>query len=428
MVGGAAGQQQGAGGSVSTFLSEWCELEGTENGWGPVEKDLSNGEDLAGDGGPLTINGKTFSRGLGVHAPSSIAYNLAGQCSSLSATVGVDDEMRANAAVVFQVWGDGTRLYESDTLTFSSDPVPVEVDVTGVQELRLVVSEQDGNGSDHADWADVRVTCTTAATTLCPRPEPPQVVPPSGYRLVWSDEFSTEGRPDPNNWTFERGFARNEELQWYQPDNAWVQAGFLIIEGRRERVENPNYRAGSSDWKTSRQYAEYTSSSLLTRGLQEFQYGLFQLRARIVASGGLWPAWWTLGKAGEWPSNGEIDIMEFYGGSVRANVACGTTTRWQARWDSASRPVSGLGRDWDAKFHVWEMEWDQQTITLSLDGEVLNTTALSDMLNPDGNSPFQQAHYMLVNLAIGGTAGGDPSGAVFPSHYEVDYVRVFARE
>jgi len=120
--------------------------------------------------------------------------------------------------------------------------------------------------------------------------------------------------------------------------------------------------------------------------------------------------------------------MEFYGGAIHANVACGTSERWVARWDSESRAVSSFGvEDWDAKFHVWRMEWDADDIVLSLDGEELNTTHLDDMLNPDGTSPFRQPHYLLINLAIGGTAGGDPSGTAFPSRYEVDYVRVFQR-
>ena len=111
---------------------------------------------------------------------------------------------------------------------------------------------------------------------------------------------------------------------------------------------------------------------------------------------------------------------------MHANVASGTTTRWVAQWDSASVEVSSFGDDdWDAKFHVWTMDWDDQTITLYLDGVQMNTTNLDDMPNPDGQSPFRQPHYMLINLAIGGTAGGDPSGTEFPSRYEVDYVRVF---
>ncbi len=251
------------------------------------------------------------------------------------------------------------------------------------------------------------------------------VAVPPGYRLVWSDEFNVDGAPNPANWRFEQGFQRNEEAQWYQPDNARVLGGVLIIEARRERKANPNYQAGSSDWKTSRQYAEYTSTSMHTSGLHSWQFGRFEMRARIETRAGLWPAWWTLGVSGEWPSNGEIDIMEFYQGKILANVACGTSTRWTAKWDSVTKQVSTFPADWSSQFHVWRMDWNDTKIDLYVDDALMNTTNLADMLNPNGQSPFRQAHYMLVNLAIGGINGGDPSGTPFPSRYEVDYIRVF---
>src|SRR6185436_7834001 len=75
---------------------------------------------------------------------------------------------------------------------------------------------------------------------------------PPGYKLVWSDEFDVDGRPSTANWKYESGFVRNEEAQWYQSDNATVSGGVLIIEARREQKANPNYQAGSTDWKRNR--------------------------------------------------------------------------------------------------------------------------------------------------------------------------------
>ena len=251
---------------------------------------------------------------------------------------------------------------------------------------------------------------------------------PAGYKLVWSDEFDVDGRPSTANWKYEQGFVRNEEDQWYQPDNATVSGGVLVIEARREQKANPNYMAGSTDWKRSRQYAEYTSSSLITSGLHSWQFGRFEMRGRIDTRSGMWPAWWTLGVSGEWPSNGEIDIMEFYRGNVLANVACGTSTRYQAKWDSVSKPVSSFNDpQWSSKFHVWRMDWDDTKIDLYLDDVLMNTTNLADMLNPNGMSPFRQADYMILNLAIGGQNGGDPTNTTFPARFEVDYVRVFQK-
>jgi beta-glucanase (GH16 family) len=141
----------------------------------------------------------------------------------------------------------------------------------------------------------------------------------------------------------------------------------------------------------------------------------------------MWPAWWTVGTSGEWPYGGEIDMMEYYRGNLLANVACGTTTRWVAKWDSTSTPISTFGAGWSSSFHVWRMDWDDQKIDLYVDGRLLNTTTLSSMLNPDGTSPFTGSQTMLVNLAIGGGGGGDPSGTTFPVRYEVDWIRVFQK-
>ncbi|MDQ3290756.1 MAG: glycoside hydrolase family 16 protein, partial [Bacteroidota bacterium] len=87
-----------------------------------------------------------------------------------------------------------------------------------------------------------------------------------GWQLVWADEFNTPGKPNPKNWIFEKGFVRNQEAQWYQPENAWCENGYLIIEGRREQKQNPNYQPNSTDWRTNRQFASYTAASLTTQG------------------------------------------------------------------------------------------------------------------------------------------------------------------
>jgi hypothetical protein len=83
--------------------------------------------------------------------------------------------------------------------------------------------------------------------------------PSADYELVWSDEFDKDGRPDPRRWTYERGFVRNRELQWYQPESAWCETGLLIIEGRRERVRNPRYDPDSKSWTRNCQAALKTS-------------------------------------------------------------------------------------------------------------------------------------------------------------------------
>ncbi len=254
---------------------------------------------------------------------------------------------------------------------------------------------------------------------------------PRDYRLVWADEFDTNGRPDPNNWVYERGFVRNEELQWYQPENARCENGLLIIEARRERKPNPSYDPNSSSWRRNRQYAEYTSACLKTMGRHRWTYGRFEMRGRIDTRPGMWPAFWTLGSARGWPGCGEIDIMEYYRGMLLANACWAGERRWAAVWDDLRKPITEFADpNWSAKFHIWRMDWGKENIKLYVDDELLNTVELSKTINgtPDKANPFHEPHYILLNLAIGGSNGGDPSATEFPARLEVDYVRVFQRQ
>ena len=130
------------------------------SGFGPVSLDRSNGESAANDGNPITLNGAAFAKGLGVHAPSSIEFRPGGRCSRFTASVGVDDEVGSNGSVIFQVWGDGNLLAQSGVLTGSSATANLSVDITGRTDLRLTVAGGiDTMNSDHADWANARVTC-----------------------------------------------------------------------------------------------------------------------------------------------------------------------------------------------------------------------------------------------------------------------------
>src|SRR5690242_18831153 len=158
------------------------------------------------------------------------------------------------------------------------------------------------------------------------------------YELVWADEFNTSGEPDARNWTFEHGFVRNREQQWYQPENARCEKGILVIEARRQLVQNADLDSGGRVRKGGRSQAEYTSASLLTKGLHQWMYGRFEMRGRIDTRPGLWPSFWTLGSARRWPGCGEIDIMEFYRGKLLAN-ACWRGADERAVWDDFRKPI-----------------------------------------------------------------------------------------
>ncbi|GAB6007441.1 family 43 glycosylhydrolase [Dysgonomonas reticulitermitis] len=257
------------------------------------------------------------------------------------------------------------------------------------------------------------------------------------YKLAWAEEFDYEGKPNPDFWSYEQGFVRNEEFQWYQSDNANVHNGILTIEGRKEQKPNPDYKAGSPRWSQNRQYAEYTAASIKTNGKKEFLYGRFEVRAKIPVASGAWPAIWTLGNTMSWPSNGEIDIMEYYPINgiphILANVAWGTEQPGNAKWDSQTVPFSKFtdkDPDWTDKFHIWRMDWDEEAIRLYLDNELLNETLLSETINGSlgaFKNPFKQPHYLLLNLAIGGQNGGIPDDTAFPIEYQIDYVRVYQK-
>jgi beta-glucanase (GH16 family) len=247
------------------------------------------------------------------------------------------------------------------------------------------------------------------------------------YRLVWSDEFNTDGPPDPDNWEFEKGFIRNHELQWYQEDNTICRNGLLEIEARHETKPNPNYVAGSNDWRVNRRDITYTSSCINTKGKRSWQYGRFIMRAKIPIDKGMWPAWWTLGIEKTWPACGEIDIMEYYREKLLGNIACLDADE-KPRWISNHFSTVSLGgKTWADSFHIWRMDWTENYIALYVDDKLLTKADVESMQNKNqtGFNPFRQPHYMLLNLAIGGDNGGDPSGTNFPQKYEVDYVRVY---
>ena len=161
-----AGQAAGPG---SQYLSDltWAS---TSNGYGPVEKDMSNGESQAGDGHTLTISGATFAKGLGVHAASDIRYNLGGNCNRFTAAAGVDAEEGGLGSVVFQVFADGTKLFDSGVVTGTSGAKNVDVSVAGKNQLQLVVTDGgDGPRGTTATGRDAQLACgPPGATTLRP--------------------------------------------------------------------------------------------------------------------------------------------------------------------------------------------------------------------------------------------------------------------
>jgi hypothetical protein len=146
--------------SGSVAVSDLPFLSAT-NGWGPVERDTSVGENQPGDGRPITIAGTTYAKGLGTNSVSDVQIYLGGRCSDFTATVGVDDETGSGGTVTFSVVADGTTLTTTGRLTGSGGSASIHVPLDHAQVLDLVVGDAgDGNGSDHGDWATPTLTCS----------------------------------------------------------------------------------------------------------------------------------------------------------------------------------------------------------------------------------------------------------------------------
>lgn len=249
------------------------------------------------------------------------------------------------------------------------------------------------------------------------------------WKVVWSDEFDRPGAPDPTKWAYEKGFVRNQELQFYtvnRRENARVENGSLLIEARHEAFPNPAFKEGATDWAKSRKQAEYTSAALITQGLKSFRYGKIEVRAKIPGGKGIWPAIWMLGDSrgkAPWPACGEIDIMEFV--SHAPKVVHGTMhfAKPGTAKDHASEGGKTLCDTLHSDFHVYGVEWDEKTIQIHFDGKPYFTFQI-DHAGTGEDNPFRKPFYLLLNVAVGGSWGRDPDPAVYPQRMEIDWVRV----
>ena len=182
------------------------------NELGPVERDMSNGGQAAGDGRTLTLRGFSYAKGLGAYAPSTIEFRPDAGCSNFTADIGVDDEVGNRGSVIFQVWGDGHKVYESGVMTGSDATRNVTLNITGVRSLRLELVAVDATTYDSADWANAQVTCA-------PRPnQPPRAsftASASWVRPGDSVTFNGSASSDPDGairsyvWDFGDGSSGN---------------------------------------------------------------------------------------------------------------------------------------------------------------------------------------------------------------------------
>jgi len=251
------------------------------------------------------------------------------------------------------------------------------------------------------------------------------------WKLVWSDDFDYEGLPDPSKWGYEEGFVRNNEMQFYtraRRENARVEGGLLIIEGRKDSFPNPGYKVDSSNWKENREFVEYTSASLVSKIDTGWKYCRIEVLAKLPDGKGVWPAIWTLGincPQVSWPACGEIDIMEFVGnwpGEIFGTIHYPTS-------EGAYEKQEGKLKDLDphSDFHSYAIEWCPDRIDFFYDSHKYHTAWL-DKAGAGVENPFRKPHYLILNLALGGSFGGEIEDDCFPQRYLIKHVSVYAHE
>ena len=259
-------------------------------------------------------------------------------------------------------------------------------------------------------------------------------------QLVMSEDFNTNGAPDPSIWAFDEGRGPlndgwgNNEMQFYtkRPENAVVKDGYLIITAVKEDYEG----------------ASYTSARLKTRNLFEKKYGRFEARIKMPLGKGLFPAFWMLGsnfceaqsqdenknvfcdstkpnyEEGNvlWPNCGEIDIMEYIG-SKPTQVFGTVHGPGYSGGGGISKKYTLPNDRFDNDFHIFGIEWGENYINWYVDDVLYNQITPKDV---NGEWVFNKPFYMLLNLAVGGNLPGPPnSETVFPQTMLVDYVRVY---
>jgi beta-glucanase (GH16 family) len=250
----------------------------------------------------------------------------------------------------------------------------------------------------------------------------------TGPTLVWEDDFETDGLPSTARWNYEEGFIRNEESQFYtskRSENARQENGLLILEARREPWPNPAHVPGSTDWRTARDYAFYTSASLTTKAT--WKYGRIEVRAKIPTGVGMWPAIWMLGTnigTVGWPKCGEIDIMENVGFDpdvIHANIH---TAAYNHTIGTNKGNRITVPRPYD-RFHVYAVDWNMDRMDFFVDDSLYFSFA-NEGTGVD-TWPFDQEFYLILNIAVGGAWGGQQGidDAIFPQRMEIDYVRVY---
>ncbi len=240
------------------------------------------------------------------------------------------------------------------------------------------------------------------------------------WELIWSDEFEQSGLPDNSKWEFDTegnswDWGNNEEQNYTPSDynNAWVDNGVLTIEARQEEYTAPQ------DSETK----QYTSARLRTKNLGDWTEGRFEIRAKIPAGVGTWPAIWMLPTDdiyGGWPNSGEIDIMEAIGSEP--------STHYCNVWTTNNESVHGTGNSFtlvnrSEQFYTYSVEWYSDSLLFYVEDTIVHR--YYNEYTDETQWPFDQRFHLLLNLAVGGDWETEVDPSSFPARFEVDFVRIY---
>ena len=249
------------------------------------------------------------------------------------------------------------------------------------------------------------------------------------YELFWNEEFDYSAKPDPDKWSFEEGFIRNLEEQYYtsRRKNVRLRNGKLEIIARRESFKNRNFKLDSTNYRLNKERAEYTSGSIETKGKFDFQYGRVEVKAKLPKGKGVWPAIWMLGVDFDelgWPATGEIDLMEHVGkvpGEIHGTVHFPSNHKN----GYTSNGTTIILEDPAKNFHVYAIDWNEERIQFLVDKKVYRTFTLNEAGLE--NNPFRKAFFIKLNLALGGNWAGKIDDKILPQKFIIDYIRVYKK-
>jgi beta-glucanase (GH16 family) len=253
----------------------------------------------------------------------------------------------------------------------------------------------------------------------------PDAAPEPDYQLVWQDDFDGTAL-DTTKWSaVQHGFVDNGEIQFYtnRPENVRVADGYLWLTAIRETY------TGTGPWMDGQQKtSEFTSGKVESLGKAEFRYGKIEARLRMPRNPGTWPAFWMLGRnllepGVGWPKCGEIDIMEH--ANIEDWVGAAIHTETYNHTIGTQKTGSTIVPGYDTDFQVYGVEWTPDKLAFSVNGAVYFTVTKSALGSSPSEWPFDQPFWLILNLAVGGAWGGNPTGGTYPSTMQVDWVRVY---